>query len=241
MVLAELEVWHSRPIAPTRRIALGDSYLPVDPVPGPGGLLLGAVVARFIEDLDRDLRDEMQVLMSEVERGRRIGQPQMRHRLQDDRVGLSRSRHRLVAGVDGLRFEFETSKGLPAQSALAAVYGCGQLPLKDRPAVMEVMRRGAEWVGPVGPGLIDHLVGRDVAMRFRSGSYETASDPMIWAMGILELDGEDLASKDIAAKEVQRSYRRLLRDAHPDHGAGEDEAADRIAELSKAREILLSS
>jgi len=59
---------------------------------------------------------------------------------------------------------------------------------------------------------------------------------MIWAMGILELDGEDIAAKD-----VQRSYRRLLRDAHPDHGAGEDTAADRIAELTKAREILLSS
>ena len=72
---------------------------------------------------------------------------------------------------------------------------------------------------------------------FRSGAFATASDPMIWAMGILELDATD----GVAEKAVQKSYRRLVRDAHPDHGAGESEAADRIAELTKAREILLSS
>lgn len=236
MVLASLEVWHSRPIAPTRRVALGDSNLPTDPAPGPGGLLLGAVLARFSADLDGDLRSDMQTLMSEIERGQRIGQPRLRHRLQHDRVGLTRSQHRLVVGEDGLRFEMETSKGLPAQSALAAVYACGQVPIEHRSAVMDVLRRGLEWVGPVGPGLIEHLVGRDVAMRFRSGAYSSASDPMIWALGILELDSAD----DVAPKDIQKSYRRLLRNAHPDHGAGEDEAADRIAELSKAREILLS-
>ena len=39
---------------------------------------------------------------------------------------------------------------------------------------------------------------------------------------------------------VQKRYRALVRDAHPDHGAEDDGAADRIAELSRAREILLS-
>jgi hypothetical protein len=43
MLLAELEVWHSRPITPTRRVALGHLVLPTDPAPGFGGLLLGAV------------------------------------------------------------------------------------------------------------------------------------------------------------------------------------------------------
>jgi len=237
MVLAELELWHSRPIAPTRRVAMGDSVLPVDPAPGPGGLLLGAVIARYANDLDGDTRTDMDLLMRDVESGRKIGQPRLRHRLQDDRVGLTRSRHRLTAGESGLRFELETAKALPEQSALAAVYAVGAMPLGIRPDVMSVLRRGFEWVGPVGPGLIDHLVGRDVAMRLRSGSYSTASDPMIWALGILELDVTDA----IAERAVQKSYRRLLRDAHPDHGAGEEEAAERIAELTKAREILLSS
>lgn len=93
-----------------------------------------------------------------------------------------------------------------------------------------------DWVGPVGPGLIDHLVGAEVAMRLRSGAFSTASDPLIWAMGVLELE----SSSDVEPKDIQRSYRRLIRDAHPDHGAGTDGAADRIAELARAREILLS-
>ena len=35
------------------------------------------------------------------------------------------------------------------------------------------------------------------------------------------------------------SFRRLLRDAHPDSGGHREAAADRIAELSEARELLL--
>ncbi|MFT7473513.1 MAG: hypothetical protein ACI81L_000428 [Verrucomicrobiales bacterium] len=236
MILASLEVWHSRPIAPTRRVALGDSDLPTDPAPGAGGLLLGAVLARFASQLDAEMRAEMLALMNEVERGQRIGQPRLRHRLQADRVGLGRSRHRLVAGPDGLRFELETAKGLPAQSALAAVYAVGGVPIDRRTEIMAVLRRGLDWVGPVGSGLIEHLVGADVAMRMRSGAYSIASDPLIWAMGVLELDG---GGDDFAPRDIQRSYRRLVRDAHPDHGAGRDDAADRIAELSRAREILL--
>lgn len=238
MILASLEVWHSRPIAPTRRVALGDCDLPTDPAPGPGGLLLGAILARFSEDLDGDLRSDMTTLMDEVERGQQIGQPRLRHRLQADRVGLNRSRHLLVSGPEGLRFELETAQGLPAQSALAAVYACGEVPLDRRPDVMDILRRGLEWRGPMGPGLIDHLVGYEIGMRLRSGAFATASDPLIWAMGVLEIELE--AGADIEAKAVQKSYRRLLRSAHPDHGAVEDGAADRIAELGRAREILLS-
>ena len=52
MLLAELEVWHSRPVTPTRRIALGNLVLPVDPVPGFGGLLIGAIVAAHLPALD---------------------------------------------------------------------------------------------------------------------------------------------------------------------------------------------
>src|SRR6202023_715892 len=47
VLLAELEVRHSRPIAPTRRLALGSLYLPTDPLPGFGGLLLAGLVGAF--------------------------------------------------------------------------------------------------------------------------------------------------------------------------------------------------
>lgn len=178
----------------------------------------------------------MKTLIDEVERGDKIGQPRLRHRLQKDIVGLSQSSHRLVVGDEGLRFELEMYKGLPAQSALAAVYACERIPIERRPAVVDVLRRGLEWVGPLGPGLIDHLVGREVAMQFRSGRYATASSPLLWARQILELDTAD----DVDPKTVQRSYRRLLRSAHPDHGAQESDAADRIAELTRARDLLLA-
>ena len=36
MLLAELEIRHSRAVVPTRRVALGLHWLPVDPPPGPG-------------------------------------------------------------------------------------------------------------------------------------------------------------------------------------------------------------
>ena len=39
--------------------------------------------------------------------------------------------------------------------------------------------------------------------------------------------------------DIQRRYRKLLIEAHPDHGAETDGAAQRIADLSEARRILL--
>ena len=42
-------------------------------------------------------------------------------------------------------------------------------------------------------------------------------------------------------KVVQRRFRELLREAHPDHGGATDDAAKRIAELTEARRILLGA
>ena len=39
MLLAELEIRHTRANLPTRRVALGLRWLPVDPAPGFGGVL----------------------------------------------------------------------------------------------------------------------------------------------------------------------------------------------------------
>src|SRR3954463_9363560 len=59
VILAELEVFHSRPIAPTRRVALGVPVLPTAPPPGFGGLLLGGIVAAFIGRVDADLHGDL--------------------------------------------------------------------------------------------------------------------------------------------------------------------------------------
>jgi curved DNA-binding protein CbpA len=44
----------------------------------------------------------------------------------------------------------------------------------------------------------------------------------------------------IERDDVQRRFRRLIRLAHPDHGAESAGAAERMAELSEARELLLT-
>ena len=46
MLLAELEIYHTRPAVPTRRVSLGNLILPTDPAPGFGGLLLGDVTPK---------------------------------------------------------------------------------------------------------------------------------------------------------------------------------------------------
>ena len=127
MILAELEVYHSRPVAPTRRVAIGHAVLPVDESPGFGGLLLGGIVARYSQALDPELLEELEILTYQVEQGQRIPQPRLRHRLQEDRVGLSRSVHRLQRLPNNrLHLEFEPEHNAPAQNVLAAVYVAGR-------------------------------------------------------------------------------------------------------------------
>ena len=47
------------------------------------------------------------------------------------------------------------------------------------------------------------------------------------------------AGMHVEREDVQRRFRRLVRLAHPDHGAVSVGAAERIAELTEAREVLL--
>lgn len=233
MLLAELEIWHSRPIAPTRRVALGARLLPVEPAPGFGGLLLGGVVAAHIADLDDDLADELGHLLDDLGTGRRIPQPRLRHRFQLDRHGLARSRHRLLGEGETLHFEFE-GEGSPASQVLGAAYAAGQVPLAERRVVMDVVRRGARWHGEVGPELVRYLSG------VRGGAARAArafADPSRWALDVLGFP----SGQAPARREIQKRFRTLLRDAHPDHGGASAAAADRIADLSEARRILLSA
>ena len=55
MLLAELQIWHTRPATPTRRLALGHLVLPTEPAPGLGGVLLAAVVAAYMPGVPEDL------------------------------------------------------------------------------------------------------------------------------------------------------------------------------------------
>ena len=236
MILAELEVFHSRPIAPTRRVALGRINLPVTPAPGFGGLLLGGIVAGHMEELDPDLFDDLHRLTLQLQEGMRVPQPRLRHRFQQDRIGLTRSVHRLVGHGEDLAFEFE-EKGAAAQHILAAVYAAGQLPLTARPRVMDTIRKGMRWSGPLDGVFITHLSGLD---RGRDWSTAAFRDPVQWALGVLGLT-DDMRAAVPHRHAVQRQFRDLLRAAHPDHGGDTDDAAQRIADLTEARRILLAS
>jgi len=245
MVVAELEVYHSRPIAPTRRVALGKMTLPADPPPGFGGILLGGIVANHIGDIDPDLVPDLMRLTIELEEGRRIPQPRLRHRFQVDKVGLQRSRHRLVGQGEALHFEFDDPHGVPAQQVLAAVYAAGQLDPAVRRAVMAAVRRAVRWVGGAGDELISVLAGVGVG---RPLSTHALENPRSWAIDVLGLGpppsangGSGNGDGDRATRRaaVQRRFREQVRAAHPDHGGDADAAAQRIAELTEARRILL--
>ena len=126
MLLAELEVWHTRPLAPTRRVSLGNLVLPVDPAPGFGGLLLGAVVAGHIGDVPEDLVPDVHRLIDQVDRDVRVVQPRLRHRFQVDRHGLALSTHRLIGDGEEITFDFHTTGSGLAQ-VLGAVYAVERL------------------------------------------------------------------------------------------------------------------
>lgn len=237
MILAELEVFHSRPIAPTRRVALGSSQLPTSPAPGFGGILLAGIVAGHIGALDPELFDDLHRLTLQLQEGQRIPQPRLRHRFQEDRVGLTRSVHRIVGTGEDLGFEL-ADKGAPAQHILAAVYAAGQLPLVARGRVMDSIRTAMRWTGALDRGFVAQVTGLD---RSRQWSARAFHDPVQWAIDILGLADVRDALAVPGRADVQRRFRDLLREAHPDHGGAGDDAAHRIAELSEARRILLAS
>jgi hypothetical protein len=233
MIVAELEVFHSRPVAPTRRVAVGHTLLPMDPPPGHGATLLAAVAATFAPMLDADLADDYARLLRQIERGQRISQPRLRHRFQQDRIGLTRSSHRMIVDGPRLRFRIEKGTGTPEQFLLAAAYACAPMPMAQRAAAIAAINVGVAWRGSLDARFVSRVLGRSTSAAMPALAL---SDPVGWAMRILGIDADVKVSKAT----VQRRFRERLRDAHPDHGAKDDGAAERIADLAEARRILLT-
>lgn len=225
-LLAELELFHTRPTVATRRIALGHLVLPSDPPPGGGALLLGAVVARFVGGVDPELRFDLTCLVDEVEAGLRVVQPRLRHRYQVDRQGLAVSRHRLLGNKDAVELDFEPH-GTDLVQVLGAVYALERLDSGGRSAAARVIRRGLRWEGAVGQRLIPYLLGAP------AGAHLLA-DPRGWALALLGFAAEAKPS----ATEVTKAYRIRMRAAHPDLGGEKAGAARAIEDLNEARRIL---
>jgi hypothetical protein len=231
VILAELEVRHSRAVAPTRRIALGELYLPVDPAPGLGGLLLAGIVGAWVQHFDDEVRDELDVLVDDLDRGRRVVQPRIRHRFQTDTHGLASARHRLVGQGDAVELEID-DEGYGLPQVLGAVYAASKLTFRARSEVFRLIWRATRWEGDDLVHLLDYLGGDEAALRRPRGVRRDAG----WALNVLGFaSGEDPVRSD-----VLRRFRQRVRDAHPDHGGAEDGAGERITELTAAKRILLS-
>jgi hypothetical protein len=228
VLLAELEIFHSRPAQPTRRIALGHMVLPVDPAPGFGGLLLGAIVAQHLDGVNDDYIPDVHRLLREVEAGTRVVQPRLRHRFQIDRHGLSHSSHRLVGDGDDISFDFATA-GTDLAQVLGAIYAVERLAPDHRVLIAPVLQKAARWRGPIGPSMIAYLAGS------QSTTLEALADPRGWAMQLL---GFEIGASRPSRRQVTKAFRSKLRDVHPDHGGAELDAAKAMSDLAEARRIL---
>ncbi len=231
MLLAELQLWHTRPVTPTRRIALGHLVLPTDPAPGLGGVLLAAVVAAYLPDVHEELHPDIGRLIDQVARGERIVQPRLQHRYQVDRHGLAASVHQLTGDAEHVEFDLH-SMGRPLSQVLGAVYALERLGFDARKQVAPVLHRAMRWSGPIGPSFVADITG--VSRTDLVG----ISDPRLWALDVL---GFPAGVGKVSKKEVMARFRTQLRDAHPDHGGDDATAAAEIERLGEARRILLGS
>lgn len=228
MLLAELEVFHTRPAVPTRRVSLGHLVLPADPAPGFGGILLGAVLANHLGGVDHELLPDVTRLIHQVGRGERIVQPRLRHRYQADRHGLSNSRHQMLGTDDDVQFEFGTT-GSDVAQVLGAIYAVERLDLRARSVIAPVLIKATRWRGPVGPALIAHLAGS------QSATLSALADPIGWALDLL---GFPRGAGRPSRREVTKRFRERMHDVHPDHGGSIENASKAILDLNEARRVL---
>jgi hypothetical protein len=248
VLLAELNIRHTRRHQPTRRVALGDAYVPTSGAAF-GAVLLGAVVAEHVPWLDEEQHDALGRLVNDARTGLSVPRIALRYRLQTDTHGLDLSRHRILEpdverGSVQPRLELDLH-GPPTSQVLGALLGAASLPPSARTIAFRaidaaVLRPG---VLPEGLEVVRRLEGipgvRPPAPGARAGSANAAwsgvPSERRWAMEVLGLT----ADMEVQRDDVQRRFRRLVRLAHPDHGAVNAGAAERIAELTDAREVLL--
>jgi hypothetical protein len=250
MILAELTVHHTRRHMPTRRVALGEQYLPMTGGAHGAGLL-AAVVAEHVDALDEDQLEELPRLLFDITRhGITVPRIALRHRLQTDTHGLDRSRHRLL-GEDGLLVVELDVHGAAVPQVLGAILAAGAMGSSVRRKAVRAVEAGIAQPGVIPePFVVRRLLAGIPVMRppragvgpvedafspTDTGSWVGVAAERRWAMEVFGIG----AGKEVDRRDVQRRFRRMLRLAHPDHGGDADGAAERIAELTEARELLL--
>lgn len=249
MILAELTVRHTRRHMPTRRVALGHSYLPTHG-PGHGPALLAAVVAEHVARLDEEQLEVLPALLLRAEDGLVVPRIALWYRLQTDVHGLDRSRHRLVDEGGRLVVELDVHAA-PTPQVLGAVLAAAAMGETARRRSLRAIRAGVAQPGLIPEPFLVRRLAHGVpgerpplAAAGPLGPHHSADAAWIgvssetrWAMETLGMRAGVIVERG----DVQRRFRRLLRLAHPDHGGAHDGAAERIAELTEAREMLLAT
>ena len=199
-------------------------------------MLLAGIMAHTAPNVAPELREDLVHVLDTLAVGGRVVQPKVRHRYQTDRVGLTLSVQRLVAVEGALEFDFTDDLGRPVQLALGALYAAASLPESAKGPIFDAMKNALVWGQDVDARFISFVMGGRTA---DLADLRAWNDPVAWAMEVLGIEGDpaDGANKRV----VQRRFRSLLREAHPDHGGATTDAASRIADLTEARRILLAS
>ena len=239
MLLAELEIRHSRAVAPTRRVALGPHWLPTDPAPGYGGILLGGIVAAHLGDVDPELRDEFLALVDDLEAGRTHppapAAPPVPDRRRRPRPQPPQARRASGDDASATCASSSEGHGRPVPQLLGAVYAAGRLHADARPARVRRHPQGGAVGGRPRPRADRPTCPTSPACR--PTSWRRFATDERWAREVLGF-GPDERSPD--RDEVQSAASgSLLRESHPDHGAEHEGAGQRILELTEARRILL--
>ena len=157
----------------------------MDPSPGYGAVLLSAIAATFAPMLVPELADDYTKLLRQIDRGQRIAQPRLRHRFQQDRIGLTRSTHRLMIEGPRLRFRIDKGTGTPEQFLLAAAYACAPMTVADRAAAIAAINVGVAWRGALDGRFVSRVLGGSTHAAMPALAM---SDPVGWAMRILGIE-----------------------------------------------------
>jgi hypothetical protein len=244
MLLAELTVRHTRRHMPTRRVALGDRVLPTGH-PGYGSILLACVAATTVAGLDEEQAEAFLPFLREARNGLSVPRRALRFRLQVDTEGLAFSRHRLLGEGQGLVAELDVHGHHPVPQLLGAVMAAAALAAYPRQLALRAIEAAMERPGVLPEGIIARWVthvqvtpGPAPAApgKGRAGDvWWGVPAERRWAMEVLGFAPD----ASLEREDVLRRFRRLIRLAHPDHGAAHGGAAERIVELGEARRVLL--
>ena len=240
-LLAELVVRHTRRHMPVRRVAVETALLPTGG-PGHGPRLLAAVVAECLPELDPEQADLVPRLLADARDGLGVPRLALRYRLQTDLHGLDGSQHRIVR--EGGRDVLELDRHAAADpQVIGAVMAAAALPPGPRSATLRAITAAvARPTLPTGITVRRLLLGRPGALPpvaapgSAPDSWAGVDAESRWALEVFGLGAAAAPGRE----DVQARFRRLVRQAHPDHGGARQGAAERLAELTEARALLLA-